>query len=154
MSIMREIELSLQQLVEKSDLILEVDFIEEYAEDIALVDKDQPAKKVPTFKKKGCVFRTGQVLKNSQGIRVPEIIKVPNENWHRFLSQHKEQYMNGPSKSFTIEEYVSEVASMREATLLFLYHFQGMYDLAARDAFEGNANREKIEILLKAKKSR
>lgn len=154
MSIMREKELSLQQLVEKSDLILEVEFVEEYTEKIMLESKDEPTKKIPPFLKKGCVFRTGQVLKNGQGIAVPETIKVPNENWHRFLSQHKERYLNGPSKSYTIEEYITEVASMKEATVLFLYHFQGTYDLAARGAFESNANREKIEMLLKAKKSR
>lgn len=152
MSIMHEKELSLQQLIEKSDLVLEVEFIEEYTEKIMLESKEDPKKKIPPFLKKGCVFRTGKVLKNSQGITVPEIIKVPNENWHRFLSQHKEQYLNGPSKSYLIEEYITEVASMKEATVLFLYHFQGTYDLAARGAFESDAALEKIELLLKATK--
>lgn len=88
------------------------------------------------------------VLKNTARIEVPNKIQVPNENWRRSLSQHKEQYAGGPSKSYSVPAYATDVPSPQKASILFLQHFQGMFDLAAKDAFEIAAAEEKITMLL------
>lgn len=150
MSIIRSTEISLSELVEESNLILKVKFAALYKESVAVVDKsnsqnDQP---IPPFIKQGCVLQVLGVLKNTARIEVPEKIQVPNENWRRSLSQHKKMYADGPVKSYNVPEYTTEVSSIKKASIIFLHHFQGMFDLAARNAFENNQAEEKIIMLI------
>jgi hypothetical protein len=156
MSIIRSTEISLSELVKESNLILQVKFIELFKETVPIIDrsKGQIDKPIPPFIKKGCVFRVLGVIKNTARIIVPEKIQVPNENWHRSLSQHKEAHAGGKSKSYNAPTYITEVASFQKAAILFLHHFQGMYDLAARDSFENLAAEEKIRMLLEDEQSR
>jgi hypothetical protein len=150
MSIIRSTEISLSELIKESNLILQVKFLESFKETVPVIDrsKDHTANSIPPFIKKGCVFQVLGVIKNTARISVPEKISVPNENWRRSLSQHKEEYTGGKSKSYTIPTYVTEVSSIQKADILFLHHFQGMYDLTARDSFENLAAEEKIKMLL------
>ena len=152
MSIIRSTEISLSELIKESNLILQVKFIELFNEAIPVVDKssNQADKRIPPFIKKGCVFQVQGVLKNTARITVPEKIHVPKENWHRSLSQHKEAYANGKSKSYNVPTYTSEAPSLRKASIVFLHHFQGMFDLAAKDAFEDAAAEEKIKMLMES----
>jgi hypothetical protein len=152
MSIIRSTEISLSELVKESNLILQVKFIESFKETVPIIDrsKDQTGKPIPPFIKKGCVFQVQGVLKNMDRITVPEKIHVPNEGWRRSLSQHKEAHAGGKSKSYNVPTYVTEVSSLQKAAILFLHHFQGMYDLTARDSFEDVAAEEKIKLLLDA----
>jgi hypothetical protein len=152
MSIIRSTEMSVSELVKESNLIVQVKFLEFFQETVPVVDrsKDQTDQLIPPFIKKGCVFQVLGVLKNTARIIVPEKIHVPNENWRRSLSQHKEAYAGGKSKSYNIPTYATEVPSMQKAAILFLHHFQGMYDLTARDSFEDVTAEEKIKMLLEA----
>jgi hypothetical protein len=149
MSIVRYNELSLSELIEESTLIAEVELTGSFQEEIPIVNRDSKVagSSIPPFIKKGYIFKVKNILKN-KGDSVPEIINVPDENWRRFLSQHKETYANGPSKSYTVPEYKSDVKSITKATVLFLHHFQGMYDLTAAHAFESKAALEKINLIL------
>ena len=150
MSITRPTEISLSELVKESNLILQVKFIKIFNETIPVIDKssDQTGKPIPPFIKKGCVFKVLGVLKNTAHITVPENIPIPNENWHRSLNRHKEIYAGGKQKSYNVPTYRTEVSSLRKAFIVFLHHFQGMFDLAAKDAFEDHAAEEKIKMLL------
>lgn len=150
MSIIRSIEISLSELVKESNLILQVKFIGSFKETIPIIDRSEEKtdKVIPPFLKKGAVFRVLGVLKNTARIVVPEEIQVPNENWHRSLNQHKEAHAGGKSKSYNVPTYATEVASIQKAVILFLHHFQGMYDLAAKDSFEDKGAEEKIRMLL------
>ena len=150
MSIIRSTEISLSELVEESNLIVKVKFVELYKENVPVVDKSngQPDPSVPPFIKKGCVFQVLSVLKNTARIEVPEKIQVPNENWRRSLSQHKEKHAGGQSKSYNVPTYITDVSSIKKASIIFLHHFQGMFDLTAKNAFESTAAEEKIKILL------
>lgn len=152
MSIIRSKEVSLSDIIKESNLIVEVEFVKPYKEEVPVVSRsgEALATPVPPFIKKGCVFRVKGVLKNDGKIKVPDTIQVPDENWRRFLSQHKERYADGVSKSFTVNEYPTEVKSVEKASILFLYHFQDTYELVARDAFESSEAREKIEMILGA----
>jgi hypothetical protein len=153
MSIIRSIEVSISQLVEQSNLIVEVEFVKRFKEEVPIVDKslkDSPPKPIRPFVKKGCVFRVRGILKNDGKIKVPEVIQVPDENWRRFLSQHKEEYAGGVSKSFTVQEYITGVDKIEKASVLFLQYFQDNYELAARGAFEDDTAREKIEMIMGA----
>lgn len=154
MSIIRSKEISLSELVEESNLILKVKFVEVYKENVAVVDKsnDPHNQSIPSFVKQGYVFQVLNILKNTARIEVPEKIQVPNENWRRSLSQHKEKYAAGPSKSYTVPTYTTEVSSVKKSSIIFLHHFQGMFDLAARDAFENNEAEEKILMLIENSK--
>lgn len=105
----------------------------------------------PPFKKKGFVFRVKKVVKNPDKIDVPQTMRVPVEGWRRSLSQHKEQYAGGPRKSYGVRKYETEVSSMKNADILFLHHFQGTFELEARDSFESAEALEKIMILIEAK---
>jgi hypothetical protein len=152
MSIIRSSEVSLSNLIEESNLIVEVEFLKHYKEEVPIVNKyakESPPKPIPPFIKKGCVFRVKGVLKNEGKIKVPETIQVPDENWRRFLSQHKEEYAGGVSKSFTIYEYTTEVDKIENASILFLHHFQDTYELTARDAFEDSTAKEKISMIMR-----
>ena len=150
MSIIRSTEVSLSELVEESNLIVKVNFVESFQESLPIIDKSEvrTAKPIPSFIKKGYVFQVVGVLKNTARIEVPNKIQVPNENWRRSLSQHKEQYAGGPSKSYSVPTYATDVPSPPKASILFLQHFQGMFDLAAKGAFEIAAAEEKIIMLL------
>lgn len=151
-SIIRSKEITLSELVEESNLILKVKFSELYKEDLVVADKSsEPSdKSIPIFVKQGCVFKVLGVLKNTARIEVPEKIRVPNENWRRSLSQHKEKYAGGPSKSYNVPTYVTDVASIKKASIVFLHHFQEMFDLAARDSFENDNAEEKIVMLMES----
>jgi hypothetical protein len=150
MSIIRSTEISLSELVKESNLILKVKFLGLFKESLPVVDKlkDQTDKSIPPFIKQGCLFQVIGVLKNTARIEVPEKIQVPRENWRRSQSQHKERYAGGPSKSYNVPTYITEVSSLQKASILFLLHFQGMFDLIAKNAFESTAAEEKIKILL------
>jgi hypothetical protein len=140
----------LSDIVQDSNLIVEVKLIDSFSEELTVKDKnsDSPA---PPFIKEGFVFSVLTILKNTTEDKIPQTIRVPNENWRRFFAQHKEQYANGPSKSYHLKEYETEVPSLKEADLLFLNYFQGEYELTATDAYEFAAAREKVDILLAAK---
>jgi len=150
MSIIQSSEISLSELVKESNLIVKVKFVELFKESLPVFDrsKDQNDKPIPPFIKKGCIFQVLGVLKNTARIEVPEKIQVPNENWRRSQSQHKETYAGGPSKSYNVPTYTTEVSPLKKAAILFLHHFQGMFDLAAKNAFEDLAAEEKITMLL------
>lgn len=150
MSTIRSSEISLSELVKESNLIVKVRFIELFKESISLIDKlkAERDKPIPPFVKKGCVFQVSAVLKNTARIEVPEKIQVPDENWRRSLNQYKEKHTGGSSKSYNVPAYVTEVSSPKNASILFLQHFQGMFDLAAKDAFENAGAEEKIAMLL------
>jgi len=153
MSIIKYRELSLSEVVEESNLIIEVEFVEKYNEEISVSGKegsDSEVKASPPFIKKGNVFNVIKVLKNTGLIKVPAQIRVPEENWRRSLSQYKEMHFNGVSKSYTVLDYATETKSVSKAAVLFLHHFQDMYELTARNAFEGKASLEKITILISA----
>jgi hypothetical protein len=142
-------ELSISELIEESTLIAEVALVAPFEEEVQVINRDlkDSSTSIPPFIKKGYVFKIKNVLKN-KGDKVPEEIKVPNENWRISLSQHKETYANGPEKSFTVPEYKSDVKSITKASILFLNHFQGMYDLTAAHAFEDDTALEKINLIL------
>ena len=151
MSIIRSKEVSLSDVIGQSNLIVEVEFVKRYKEEVPIVNRDDkasPPTPLPPFIKKGCVFKVKGVLKNEGKIKVPDTIQVPDENWRRFLSQHKERHAGGVSKSFTVDEYSTEVDAVEKASILFLYHFQDTFELVARDAFESNEAREKINMIL------
>lgn len=152
MSIIRSKEVSLSDIIAESNLIVEVEFVKPYKEEVPVASRDPKAPQtvIPPFVKKGCVFRIKNVLKNDGKIKVPDTIPVPDENWRRSLSQHKERYADGVSKSFTVNEYPTEVKSVQKASILFLYHFQDTYELVARDAFESSEAREKIDMIMGA----
>jgi hypothetical protein len=81
---------------------------------------------------------------------VPNEIRVPDENWRRFLGQHKTQHLDAPSKSYIVPEYVSSVKSAAKASILFLNHFQDMYEFTARNGFENKSELEKVRMLIAA----
>lgn len=144
--------MSLSEVIEDSNLVVEVKFIELYQEEVSITNKRATTgqEKFPPFIKKGEVFKVIRVLKNTGKIKVPEIIRVPNENWRRFLGQHKEQHLQAPSKSYTVPEYVSTLKTTAKAAVLFLNHFQDMYEFAARNSWESKAELEKVEMLISA----
>jgi hypothetical protein len=143
-------EMSLSAVIEDSNLVVEVKFIESYQEEVSIFHKEAVAgsEKFPAFIKKGDVFKVIRVLKNTGKIKVPETIRVPNENWRRFLGQHKEQYLQAPSKSYNVPEYVSTLKTSAKASVLFLNHFQDMYEFTACNSWESKAELEKIEMLI------
>lgn len=145
-------ELSLSEVIEEANLIVEVKFLKAYREEIEIAHRDvqAPAEKFPPFIKKGNVYSIVRVLKNTDKIKIPETINVPSENWHRSLSQHKEKHLQAPSKSYTVPEYISSISTVTKASVLFLNHFQNRYEFAAKNAWEDEAALEKIEMLILA----
>jgi hypothetical protein len=150
MSIIRSIPVELSEVVKEANLIVEVKCLEPFMEEVTIKSAD-PKKPAPPFKKKGFVFSVKNVLKNTENVKIPQTIRVPREEWRRFLSQHKEKYADGPSKSYGVKEYETEVNSMEHADILFLNHFQGMFELEVRGAFESSEALEKITMLIAAK---
>lgn len=149
-------ELSISEVIEESTLIVEVELVGPFEEEIPIVNRDSKVdsvKPIPPFIKKGYTFRIQTVHKNTGEGKLPETINVPNENWRRALNQHKERYAGAASKSYAVPEYKSDVKSIAKATVLFLNHFQGMYDLTAVNAFENKAALEKIGMILHPKKT-
>jgi hypothetical protein len=149
MSIIKNIEVELSDLVEDCHLILEVAYKEAFEEEVTIKSID-PKVSPPPFKKQGIVFTMTNVLKNADQMEVPQTIRVPNANWRRSLNQHKELY-GGPSKSYSVKYYNTEVKSMRSAAILFLHHFQGTFELETKGSFESGEALDKITMLLKAK---
>jgi len=145
-------EMSLSEVIEDSNLVVEVKFLEHYQEEVAIAHKDAKAaaEKFIPFIKRGDVFKVIRVLKNTGKLKVPETINVPNENWRRLLGQHKEQHLQAPAKSYTVPEYVSSLKKTTKAAVLFLNHFQDMYEFTARNSWEGKAELEKVEMLIEA----
>lgn len=143
-------EISLSEVIEDSNLVVEVKFIEHYQEEVAIAHKDPGAvsEKFPPFIKRGSVFKVIRVLKNTTKIKIPETINVPNENWRRFLGQHKELHLQAPSKSYTVPEYVSSLKTVAKASVLFLNYFQDLYEFTASNSWEDKAALEKIEMLI------
>lgn len=150
MSITKGIPVELSDIVKEANLIVEVECVEPFTEDVAIRSED-PKVPAPPFKKKGFVFRVKKVLKNPDKINVPQIVRVPKEEWRRSLSKHKEQYAGGLRKSYAVREYVTEVDSMKNADVLFLHHFQGTFELEARNSFESVDALEKVMMLIEAK---
>jgi hypothetical protein len=140
----------LSEIVKDSNLIVEVQFVDSFSEEIPVENKESDAP-IPPFIRVGTIFNVLAVLKNTTESEIPKTIRVPNENWRRHRAEHKEQYANGPSKSYHIKKYTTEVPSLKEADLLFLHYFQGTYELITKDAYESRAAREKVDILLAAK---
>lgn len=149
MSIIKNIEVELSDLAENCSVIVEVVFKEPFEEEVVIKSVDSKMSP-PPFKKQGIVFTVTNVLKNADKIEIPQTIRVPNANWRRSLSQHKELHAGGPSKSYSVKYYKSEVKSMRHATILFLHHFQGTFELETTDSFESAEALDKITMLLKA----
>jgi hypothetical protein len=149
MSIMRDIPTELNDLITEANLIVEVKGLEAFSEDVAIKNSDA-LKTIPPFKKTGFSFQVKSVLKNTAGIVVPDIIRVPAENWRRSLSQHKERYADGPSKSYNIKKYDTEVSSVKKADILFLHHFQGTFELVVKDSYESKEALEKVTMLIAA----
>jgi hypothetical protein len=145
-------EMSLSEVIEDSNLVVEVKFMESYQEEVAIAHKNSAvaSETFPPFIKKGDVFKVVRVLKNENKIKIPETIKVPNENWRRFLGQHKEAHLQAPSKSYTVPEFVSSIKSATKASVLFLNYFQDMYEFTARNSFENKAALEKVEMIIAA----
>lgn len=143
-------QMSLSEVIEESNLVVEVKFIELFQEEVPIAHKDSnvASGKFPPFIKKGDVFKVIRVLKNTGKVKVPETIRVPNENWRRFLGQHKELHLQAPAKSYTVPEYVSTLKTAAKASVLFLNHFQDRYEFTARNSWEGKAELEKIEMLI------
>ena len=150
MSIIKYLPVELSDVVKEADLILEVKCLEPFTEDVVIKSID-PSKPPPPFVKKGFVFAVKSVLKNTAKIDVPKTLQVPQEGWRRLLSQHKERYADGPSKSYEVKKYETEVKSLQHANILFLHHFQGTFELEVKDSFESLEALEKITILILAK---
>jgi hypothetical protein len=149
MSAIKYRELSLTEIIEESNLVVEVKFVKKYREEVAMARKDGSDVPIPpAFVKKGNLFRVMNVLKNKGDFKVGDQIKVPEENWRRSLSQYKETHLDGPVKSFTVLDYATEIKSISKATVLFLHYFQDMYELTARHSYEGNTAMEKVKILI------
>jgi hypothetical protein len=150
MGIMKSKPVELSELVKECNLILMVEYLEPFVEEVAIKSND-PNMSPPPFKKEGCVFTVKTIVKNADKIELPKTIRVPKEEWRRSLSQHKEQHAGGPNKSFTVNEYKTEVSSMKKADILFLHHFQGGFELETKNSFESLEELEKITMLLKTK---
>jgi hypothetical protein len=150
MSIIKGVPVELSDIVKEANLIVEVECMEPFTEEVAIRSED-PKVPAPPFKKNGFVFRVKKVLKNPDKIDVPQTIRVPQEGWRRSLNHHKAQYAGGPHYSYGVREYETEVDSMKNADILFLHHFQGTFELEARDSFESVEALEKITMLIAAK---
>jgi hypothetical protein len=151
MSIIKHSPINLSEVVKESNLIVQVKCLKPFTEEVQTNQKNATST-FPPFIKKGFVFSVQKILKNTTGNNaIPELIKVPDENWRRFMSQHLEHHANGPSRSYHVREYETEVSSIKHATILFLNYFQNMFDLTAKDSFESVASLEKIEMLMAAK---
>jgi hypothetical protein len=151
MGVARSLELGLQELMEESNLIVEVRFKERFKEEIGIADKNvkNTGRPLPSFIKKGCVFVVNKILKNNTELKgLPESISVPDENWRRLFSEHKEKHLKTPDRAYTIKEYHTDVTSLEKASIIFLSYFQGMFELTAQGAFESAEASEKIEMLL------
>ncbi len=144
MSIIRDRILTLETIVSTSNVIVEVEALEPYEESVSIPSADGK-NPVPDFIKKGFIFRVKRVLKNTSNNSIPERIRVPNENWMRYFSQHKEHYANGPSKSFTVNTYQTKVSSMENSEILFLCRFQDSFHLTAKNSFESLEANQTIE---------
>ena len=149
MSIIKNIIVELSDIVEEANLILEVAFMEPFIEEVAVKSAD-PNVPVAPFKKKGIAFTVKNVLKNKGNITLPKTIRVPNEDWRRSLSQYKEVHAGGPTKSYTVKCYKTGLASMKNADIIFLHHFQGSFELEVKGSFESAAELEKITMLIAA----
>jgi hypothetical protein len=147
MSIIRYTEIDLTQLIEESNIIVEVQFVENFSELLPL-STSAGERNLPDFVKKGCVFKIVSVLKNPDKIKIPDTIRVAEEQWRRSFNQHKETYGGGRSKSYDVKKYESDITALKKAEILFLYHFQGMYELTAKDSFVSKAVADKLSILL------
>jgi hypothetical protein len=147
----RELEIGLSSLVKDSNLIVKVRFVKLFKQNLLVTDKQQQetaTTAIPPFIKHGCIFEVLAVLKNTSRTEIPNKLHVPNENWRRLLSRHKEKFAGGVAKTYTVPLYISDVPSLRKATILFLNYFQGMFDLAAKDSFEDGTAQEKVEMIL------
>jgi hypothetical protein len=142
----------LSDIVKEANLIVEVQCVDSFAEEITVTG--DAGSIAPPFVKQGFTFKVLTILKNTTGSKIPETIRVPNEDWRRRLAQHKEQHADGKSKSYHIKEYPTDVASLKEAELLFLHYFQDVYELITKDSYESSEAREKVDILLAAKTRR
>ncbi len=85
---------------------------------------------------------------NTNAVEVPEKIHVPHENWRRSLSQHKAIYLDGPSKSYGILKYETEVKLIKNATILFLHHFMEKYEFTVSDSYEDDSALEKVTMII------
>jgi hypothetical protein len=150
MSVIQSQKISLTEVIEDSNIIIEVGWIKSYSEEITISLKGSTiaSKAFPPFIKKGNVFLVRNILKNTSGVKLPESINVPDENWRRSLGQHKEKYLKGTGKSYTVKEYPTNVKRISGAALLFLHHFQDMYELTARDSFDDKTVIEKVVIIM------
>jgi hypothetical protein len=150
MSIVKNIEVELSDLVKNCNLILEVEFRDVFIEEIP-IKSTNPKESPPPFKKQGFVFTVTNVLKNADKIDIPQTIRIPKEDWRRSLSQHKELYTSMPNKTYAVKQYKSGVKSMRNATILFLHHFLNSFELEGKSTYESVEAHDKIAMLMKAK---
>ncbi len=150
----RNTPVSLSEVIKESNLVVEVQCVETFKEEVAIKTRESN-KIAPPFMKKGFVFIIKSIFKNTTGLKsLPESIQVPEENWRRAMSEHTERYADGPGRSYNILEYETPLSSMKKASFLFLQHFQGMFDLSAKGAFESIDAREKIEMIIESQPER
>jgi hypothetical protein len=152
MSIVRSLEISLSSLVEESNLIVSGQYLKSFKEEIPITNSASTP--LPPFIKKGFSFKIAEILKNTTGIQIPGIIQVPDENWRRELAKHRKKYLDDADRSFTILQYNGELTDIKKASVLFLQHFQGMFELSANNAFEDEAGLEKTQMLLRSAKKK
>jgi hypothetical protein len=147
MSRITNVSVELDQVVKESNLIVQVECLAPFTEEITVKGIDPN----PPFIKSGFDFKVKNVLKNTGKINVPPVIRVPNENWRRSLADYKHIYGDGPSKSYEIKEYETDVPNIKKADILFLHQFQDSFELEVRDAFESMDAIEQIKILIDLK---
>src|SRR4051812_8757538 len=141
-------ELSLSEVIEESNLIVEVVFIATSQEEVPIKGSAGQSTSAPPFIKKTNVFDVKSILKNAGEIKVPAQLIIPDQQWRSALSKHKEKYAGGPKKLFPVIEYKTQVKSIKQATLLFLHQFQNTFELTAKNSFEDDATKEKISMLI------
>ena len=143
MSIIRNIDLTLETIVSLSNLIVEAETVEPF-EELIPIPSDNKDRVLPDFIKTGMIFKVKSILKNTSDNFIPALIRVPNENWRRRFSHHKERYANGVSKSFTVNKYISKVSSIKEAKILFLNCYSDDFSLTAHNAYELQDSLQKV----------
>ncbi|MEJ0029048.1 MAG: hypothetical protein WDO15_01165 [Bacteroidota bacterium] len=136
----------LSEMIKESNLIVEVECLKAFTEEIVV----KGITNTPPFIKKGFEFKITNVLKNSGKITVPEIIRVPIENWRRSFNEYKSEHGDAPTKSYEVKEYETELTSMKKAEILFLHQFQNSFELEVKGAFESKGAMEKVTMLIES----
>jgi hypothetical protein len=95
--------MSLSEVIEDSNLVVEVKFIEHYQEEVSVALKNAKGaatETFPPFIKKGNTFKVKRVLKNTRESKNSGYHKSAQRKLAEALSQHKEKHLNAPCKVF------------------------------------------------------